>query len=484
MKIQKNVENKRYIILFLIYLGFAFYCVCKIHPNMTELIKIEKVNINLWESVKQIGRLDKILDNVYNRLVYEIALYIPVGIIGCLAFCKRKYYIVLVVLVSDFFLAAIKIKWMMIIYIGQIIIHNIMGTLTGISLYYFVSYLKRRKRLRNMMLCMVVPFVVLIYVSFQYICSCTNFWGSVYKKSDINRLSDELQIDCKEGELGYILREHKGCMYAYFTQQELNDLEKKLFNSVGISEYRTYIEENNTITQLPAGTICRKSIDSDGRYIFVVDRNQPRSDIVFIDMERYKEIKSQETSKRNARKRIDFSSEEVKHIKDILYSKLGIDIYLNENMIVYINDCTKNIQFEQYIQIAKDVYDFKSYEVNIDEQGNIMYFSIYDRVDYGWENIKMYKDNSWFAKLYKASDTNVISTEEAYQKLCNGGGFIEDFDGDIGVNEVVVTDADIDICEDDKGYLEYVYVFYIEPIYTEDGTLIDRIYVPAMKSYY
>ena len=430
--------------------------------------------------------MSKILNNEYKRILLEVLIYIPVGIMGGFAFEKRKTIkTVLVVLMGELIFGAAKIKWTLLIYIGQTVWHNIIGTVVGISLYFLVSYCIRKASIWKRVLCLIVPSIMLMYITMQYIICCTNVWGNLYKLSDKYKIVGDLQINYSEEKFKNIMRERKSCMYSLFTQRELNELEKKLFYNVGVNKYNTYIEKNNTITQLPTGAIFRKSINSDGRYIFGVEMDQPRCNIVFIDLERYEKLEeSVVKSGEHVLNEVDVNSEEINNMIKVFDSQLGMEINLNKNDVVLKDNCTNDIYFKQYIQIAKDVYNYQSYKINIDEQGNIILFELYDRVDCGWDNLKMYRDNSWYSDFYRADDNIAVQIEDAYQKLCNGGGFIEDFDGDIGVNDVVVTDADIDICEDDKGYLEYVYVFYIEPIYTEDGTLIDRIYVPAMKSYY
>ena len=89
-------------------------------------------------------------------------------------------------------------------------------------------------------------------------------------------------------------------------------------------------------------------------------------------------------------------------------------------------------------------------------------------------------------KNYGQGLNKIVSIKEAYKKLCNGEGYAKGLVElcSKGKVDIEVKDVDIVMHIDNMNCYEHVYCFYIEPITAPDGTLIDRIYVPAMKSYY
>ena len=71
-------------------------------------------------------------------------------------------------------------------------------------------------------------------------------------------------------------------------------------------------------------------------------------------------------------------------------------------------------------------------------------------------------------------------------KLCNGEGYamgLVQLCENSNVN-IVVNDVDIVMHINNMNCYEYVYCFCVDPIVSVDETVIDKIYVPAMKSYY
>lgn len=80
----------------------------------------------------------------------------------------------------------------------------------------------------------------------------------------------------------------------------------------------------------------------------------------------------------------------------------------------------------------------------------------------------------------------LASPKQAYDKLCQGECYAEGLyeasqNGDVNIT---VKDYRLEVQRDNFGCLQYVYRFGIEPITAPDGTKIDRVFVPAMKSYY
>ena len=81
---------------------------------------------------------------------------------------------------------------------------------------------------------------------------------------------------------------------------------------------------------------------------------------------------------------------------------------------------------------------------------------------------------------------DVILPEQAFEKIKEGKFYVDTrnvFSGN-GKIDLIVCDYNLQVRKDNFNCLQYVYCFYIEPITTPEGTEIDRVFVPAMKSYY
>ena len=97
---------------------------------------------------------------------------------------------------------------------------------------------------------------------------------------------------------------------------------------------------------------------------------------------------------------------------------------------------------------------------------------LFEDYDYGRNSKKIYSD--------------IVQPKQAYDKLCQGECYAEGLyeasqNGDV---TITVKDYRLEVQRDNFGCLQYVYRFNIEPITAPDGTKIDRVFVPAMKSYY
>ena len=170
-------------------------------------------------------------------------------------------------------------------------------------------------------------------------------------------------------------------------------------------------------------------------------------------------------------------------------------ILLNWIVVYAFDEFGTNMFDEDVDEHEKSLQPFGYTGYQMDEVSGL-YFAQARRYD-AWNGRFVSKDSDKFIKITRPDSFNQYlycdNNPEKYIDPSGNKYYIFTITGDEAVNDEAFRmremlaeqyDADIDICEDDKGYLEYVYVFYIEPIYTEDGTLIDRIYVPAMKSYY
>lgn len=91
-----------------------------------------------------------------------------------------------------------------------------------------------------------------------------------------------------------------------------------------------------------------------------------------------------------------------------------------------------------------------------------------------------------YGKNAKTIYGNIAQPKQAYDKLCQGECYAEGLyeAAQSGSVTITVKDYRLEVQRDNFGCLQYVYRFDIEPITAPDGTVIDRVFVPAMKSYY
>lgn len=169
-----------------------------------------------------------------------------------------------------------------------------------------------------------------MYITIQYIICCTNAWGNVFESNKTYILPDSVQIRCSDE---YEMRKIDCHIYSSYTQKEINEIEEKIFDSVGISAYNTCLVKNKDITQISIGIDCRKSTDLDGRYLFAVQRPQPRKRIIFLDTEKYNKVdETQHVSEKNVLNKLDINSEEVNYLLRVLQTKLGIKVNPKNNL--------------------------------------------------------------------------------------------------------------------------------------------------------
>ena len=147
------------------------------------------------------------------------------------------------------------------------------------------------------------------------------------------------------------------------------------------------------------------------------------------------------------------------------------------------------VSFTSYNEISDGVYERCYVYIEFDENKNPIFSDINSTVEWGLTvNHWKLKDYSWYIMPNWSGQglNKIVSIEESYKKLCNGEGYAKGLVElcSKGKVDIEVKDVDIVMHIDNMNCYEHVYCFYIEPITAPDGTLIDRIYVPAMKSYY
>ena len=205
---------------------------------------------------------------------------------------------------------------------------------------------------------------------------------------------------------------------------------------------------------------------------------------MFIDLERNVEVGSNESDIT-----LEFDSKELKYVLDVL-KDLGINIKPNKKNRIYKYDISDYVIIRDSTQFADDIYVSNCFIINVDGAGKIINLEISSSVYSGFflKKFEVFKSgNDKFSSFYNPEELdNVVTEDKAFEKLCNGECYADGLNEAVknGSVDIVIYNADIIVQRDDRGYMEYVYCFYIKPITTPDGTVIDMLYVPAMKSYY
>lgn len=179
---------------------------------------------------------------------------------------------------------------------------------------------------------------------------------------------------------------------------------------------------------------------------------------------------------------IYYSDEELQELLD----KIGMRYYPRADKRMFGNAAS----FTSYNEISDGIYESTSVYIEFDEEGNPMNSKIYSSIDFGLTVNKygIINNPCWYImpNYEKQGLDRIVSLERAYGKLCNGEGYavgLVQLCENSNVN-IVVNDVDIVMHINNMNCYEYVYCFCVDPIVSVDGTVIDKIYVPAMKSYY
>ena len=140
------------------------------------------------------------------------------------------------------------------------------------------------------------------------------------------------------------------------------------------------------------------------------------------------------------------------------------------------------------MEIEDGVYVINSASICLNSNGGIRFGKVSSLVN--WK-LKYIKDSTKKFGVVKADyihqgEDKIVSVQEAYNKLYNGECYSPGLEKMYGADciNIDIQNVRLVLQVDNLNCYEYVYCFYIEPITTPDGTEIDRLFVPAMKSYY
>ena len=171
---------------------------------------------------------------------------------------------------------------------------------------------------------------------------------------------------------------------------------------------------------------------------------------------------------------ICYEEEEVRNLLKNLGINLGDNVELHDRKNVFL--------YTDTTEVSDDIFQRSHITVGFTNENQIMYVHVISFLSWGIIN-----DSGMFRRFdtYQGED-KIVTVKQAYDKLCSGEFYtampvdLEEMD-EINLK---VEDISMEPERDSRGCLEYVYCFYIEPITTPDGIEIDRVFVPAMKSYY
>lgn len=431
----------------------------------------------LFEFVPRL-RIDKLYDLDYRRSVVELLTYIPIGLLVCNSARKNKIRTSLVysVVVSIYTGIEICSGWSDIYYL-KTIMNNCLGTCIGISVFYTAKLIEEKGRMRKIPLYLLPLFIGMLYCLSQYMVCYTNRWGNVYP-NDYVPLSPECLNVTYSDEYEYYTVDPS--LYSMLTKEDTKELIRRLFESVGVTEYS--IE-----TGYDGIRVCEEYwqyVSEDGRYIIILPKGNSSLQLLFLDMLNY-----EGDDRREMETRLECDSEEFKGILDAL-KNVGIIFKPNKNNEIYRNNKTREVLIQDATSFEDDIYIYHEFRVKVDEEGKLKKLRIESDVWHGWSlryRSRFKSGNEKFSSFYNPEELdNVVTEDMALEKLCNGECYADGLNEAVknGSVDIVIYNSDIKVQRDDRGYMEYVYCFYIEPITAPDGTVIDMLYVPALKSYY
>lgn len=429
----------------------------------------------LFEFVPRL-RIDKLYDLDYRRSVVELLTYIPIGLLVCNSARKNKIRTSLVysVVVSIYTGIEICSGWSDIYYL-KTIMNNCLGTCIGISVFYTAKLIEEKGRMRKIPLYLLPLFIGMLYCLSQYMVCYTNRWGNVYPNDYVPLSPECLNVTYSDKYHGCTTIASLGSL---LTKEDTKELIRRLFESVGVTEY-SIVSEYDAID---TGVEYWKYVSEDGRYIIFLPKGKTSLNLLFLDMLNYEKKGEQIT-------RLECDSEEFKGILDAL-KNVGINVKPNKNSEMIRDNKSHEVRFEDKTKFEDDIYIYHEFRVKVDEEGKLEKLRIESDVWHGWilrRSSRFKSGNEKYSSFYNPEELdNVVTEDMALEKLCNGECYADGLNEAVknGSVDIVIYNSDIKVQRDDRGYMEYVYCFYIEPITAPDGTVIDMLYVPALKSYY
>ena len=461
---KKDGMKKRLLfgILIVMFTGVAFY--------VNLLINYWVVTYPITNSPNLYGfmpkiKLYKLCDYEYKRGLVEIATYIPIGMILS-AWLKKKKIIKICgyVLSASIISELIGNKGKISRFYWPTLFNNYLGAFIGIGFIVVVCYIAKKQIKPGKVLFAQIPliFTMLLY-TYLYTLYYTNIWGNVYpeyyQKTDPGKINAVCDIEYFS-EQSY---ERQNC----FTQGDIEELSDRLFEMVGgKADSKVDIIDNDIYSvypRLPKGGKFEVRKDFNSNYGFISKINGDR--ILFCNLHQIENLENV----------ITCSDENT--VCNIL-RRIGINIGDDTEKSIVENE----FKYYDITEVGDDIYQDSFIHVKLTNEGEIIYVHVSTYLSWGILN-----DSGMFRRFdtYQGED-KIVNVKQAYDKLCNGEFYtampvdLEEMD-EINLK---VEDISMEPERDSRGCLEYVYCFYIEPITTPDGIEIDRVFVPAMKSYY
>ena len=465
---EKNVKRKyRWIALMFIFVSLIFTVNMIVNHNTLH-----------WEMQEEYGNFDVLLrlcemkyrcvnKTEWFRQLAEVTVYIPLGILLAKMFMRKIHYIlggtVLISVTIELLCGWFKFNT----FYWQTLVCNVVGAIIGTGLAYVFSDAKAKAHNKKKYGIHIMPLMLCaVYFVTSYAFYYSKDYGNIYPKYYNKIKNDKLAVlNSKDLTFHDIILDDNHCSVS-FSSDEIKTCAEKCFSMKGkkIDYSKTKIATEDTFGNMAVkGNIIYT--DSEETVVFIA-RNWG---FYFVDRQYY----GDEFLEYGTDCKKDVTDENIEYddIKSTL-AQYGIEIKgeakdndREKNSIYYINDREIVDGGIRSIIIRADFF-------GKNELGMLKLRCLFEDYDYGRNSKKIYSD--------------IVQPKQAYDKLCQGECYAEGLyeATQIGNVTITVNDYSLEVQRDNWGCLQYVYRFDIEPITVPDGTAIDRVFVPAMKSYY
>lgn len=411
-----------------------------------------------------LGKYGRIFDHEYYRDIIEIISFIILGV--CLYLCFNKKKILKAVIYATVCSVSFEL-FGNLAHISQFywptLINNLLGTLIGSMAVYTVKKLKsgEKKDTRNIILAQIPLIISAFLYTGIYMFYYTNIYLSIYPDYYEKIDADRLNVKVPKGISEYD-RLDQIYLSSALSDEQCERITERLFliddSEIDESSKKSFSIEPRRMAR--RWNICTnaegtKESYTNGNRIFyrtIPELVGGEDQIESLDkvIERFcNEMDIEETIDWRS---INLKLYEMTEVEDGIYWRCDISMSFNKN---------ENID---WFEVENDVYG----------GGGI----------YKWE--EKVKDWVYSINFLEQGKNRIVTPKQAVEKLRNGEGYAK---GLVALQDKQRTDISVIgfrcmLEVNGMGYYEYVYCFYIDPITTDEGIIIDRIYVPAMKSYY
>ena len=407
------------------------------------------------------------------RQIFEVASYIPIGLIFANNYKKKGNksaiaYAIIYATVLSGITELICNSMTFSVFYYQTLVCNLLGMIIGFITFGTFVYLfvKKSANIKNTIMCMIPLALCIVYFAFSYMLYYRHPYGNIYPDYYRNLPQEHIYI-AVDDSVTLLDEEVVQSASAIISTDELRETAEKYFSLYGksIDDLKvkaapdfdksghraqewdivwTDSEEKLIFIAKPCGFIFYNMAYYGDDY-FENDR--------YVDSEQFIHLPDEET--RKVLKRYDVNMVgEIRPLSSNPESDRGISSSVDKELM------------DGYLSWFTVKYEF----VKGKELGCLDVWIMQFRLNKDINNVRVY----------------LASPKQAYDKLCQGECYAEGlYEASQNSNlTITVNDSSLEVQRDNWGCLQYVYRFDIEPITAPDGTEIDRVFVPAMKSYY